>query len=107
MIWNTIRSISLTELKYRRDGACVVRNGGVEKCLDNDLHRETRHVARDVAPFTGPPTRNRAFRILDHHVAVRADALPVKSRLGQASLTSPEVPFASHQSIANEAMEEW
>ena len=84
----------------------IVRNVGIEERLDDDLEREPRHVFRDVAVFAVLPIRDRALRVVDPDVAVRADSLAVKRRLGQASLASPEVAFASDKPVADESMKE-
>ncbi len=102
-----LRSKRLHEFrKYLTDVFGIVRNVRIEKRLDDDLQRETRHVACEVTPFAAFPLCNRALGILNHHIAVRADALPVKRGLGQAPLPPPEVAFARYQSIANQTMEE-
>jgi len=84
----------------------VVRDVGIEERLDDDLKRQSRHVARQVSSFTGLPTGYRSLRVLHHHIAVRADPLPVKGGLGQASLASPEVALAGYQTISNQTMKE-
>src|SRR5215217_2231381 len=55
--------------------------------------------------FTGLPPDHCALRVLHHHVAVRADPLPVESWLCETSLTSPEITFARHQTVADKTIE--
>src|ERR1043165_4861457 len=103
----SLRRERLNEARqYRADMIRIVRHVRVEERLDDDLERESRHIAREIPVFTILPAGDRAFGILDHPTAIRADPLAVKSRLCEPALTSPEIAFARHKPISDEAMEE-
>src|SRR6185369_17558408 len=55
--------------------------------------------------FTILPSGYRTLGVLDHHLAVRADPLPVKCGLRQTPLAPPEITLARHQTIAHQSME--
>src|SRR5260370_5427992 len=90
--------------KYSSYFVSITGNIRVEQGLHDNLKRETHHVGMNIAYLTRSPFVYGALRVVNHNLAVAANSLPMKSRLGQASLASPEVALAGYQAIADKTV---
>ena len=71
--------------------------------LDNNLQSQLHHVSMNIADFAVVPPGDHAVSVFNHYVAVAADALSMKRRLGQTTLTFPFFSFAGQEPVANQS----
>ena len=79
-------------------------NVRIEERLDYNLERETQYVAMNITLLTFTPRSDHTACIVDHHVRIGADSLPMKCGLREASLPFPDFAFAGQQPLADEAL---
>src|SRR6266851_3111452 len=90
--------------KYSTYFVSIIGNIRIEQGLNDNLESETQHVGMNIARLSRSPFVAGARRVVNHNLAVAANSLPMKSRLGQTSLTSPEVALTGYQAIADKTL---
>jgi SAM-dependent methyltransferase len=76
-----------------------------EQRLGDDLERQLHHVLVDVALRAGAPFREESLRPLNHDLAVRRDAVAMKSRLREPALPPPKVTLCREESFAEHRLQ--